>query len=202
MAEESLENLAGELLAENPKVHTAARNYLSAKLALIANSSLNPVSFQKVIGSLLRALNSRDILNPIEWATQYPQPESQSGMDRIEDIRKYKLVHMVRQRLIDNKELNLKPTNSLGKTLVVVLLPQLKEHVVNECMAAFPEEEIISILSEFMEGNLEELVWTLDFKATLKTRAAQRAETAAKRVKELDDLMAGSTIEELPDQEI
>lgn len=114
-ANEALKSIADKFKAEQPKLAAGIKNYLSHVTALSMSSGSNqhvpvdssgaaaaaaaavelaakPMHIIAVSRYVLNGLNDPALLpTPVEFGSRYPQDDSQLGMDRIDELAKYKV---------------------------------------------------------------------------------------------------------------
>ena len=114
-ADEALKRIADTFKLEQPKLAAGIKNYLSHVTALSLASGSNqhvpidtsgaavaataaiqsaakPLHILAVSRYVLNGLNDPALLpTPVEFGTRYPQDDCQLGMDRIDELAKYKV---------------------------------------------------------------------------------------------------------------
>jgi len=136
---------------EKPNIDVAVRNFLAIQLAKPSapkkakennigkadnkkepEEPLDPIGVQRVCGSILRNVNSVELLPPGEWSIKVPQGETQTGLDRIDQITEYKVLYTLSTALTRKEK---KITKALGKSMLRLVWPEVREKVITECDA-------------------------------------------------------------------
>ena len=105
-AESILEKETEMLLSEQPKIDVSIKNFIAYFMGQQATSpgdckgSLPEVV--KICQTLLKHIQSIELPPTSIWGEQVPQGDSQSSFDRMNQITRYKVIHMIRKRTIDN----------------------------------------------------------------------------------------------------
>jgi hypothetical protein len=125
-----LDKITQQFVAEQPKLDTAVKNYLSYLSALRvsadtgdADGSGGPPSKVTTTHTLalsryvLNGLNDSTLLpSPVEFGVRYPQPEAQTGLSRIDDLARYRVAYVLGAKL--TAETRSKRTQFFGASFV------------------------------------------------------------------------------------
>jgi hypothetical protein len=216
-AEDHLLGHASQLLSETPKLDAAVKNLLAVRLGKhqalkLANKvhvlgesgvevrqeleDLEPAKLQRLCGMLLRHLNSHELEDPVSWAARSGQREGQSGLARMDEIARYKVLHMTWTRAREPAHgAGGKPARALGRSALEHVWPAVYPRVLAEAelvvgpklarkfLAEFYFDAEVSALSSSPDKVSEDhdLVWASDFQAALALRSQQRAAAAKER---------------------
>mmetsp|Transcript_20145 Transcript_20145/g.35805 ORF Transcript_20145/g.35805 Transcript_20145/m.35805 type:complete len:254 (-) Transcript_20145:42-803(-) len=212
MAEADLLQRATRLLQEQPKVGAAMKNLMAVQLGRIqANQmqskvhvigedgvevredldDLDVMVLQKLCALVLRTINSFDLASPSDWAEANPQGENQNGLDRMDQIAQYKVVHMVWSKAKSN---DAKVTKQIGSSALRLCWPQLRPVIIDAIEQAGVGSAKIAdaLLNKFVNPCEEQdtddkaredddLIWSADFQKALTERSQRRAKLALER---------------------
>mmetsp|Transcript_3305 Transcript_3305/g.5163 ORF Transcript_3305/g.5163 Transcript_3305/m.5163 type:complete len:237 (+) Transcript_3305:23-733(+) len=193
-----LESYCKEFIEDQPKIDAAVKNMISQYLAQIQTgdehtaTATATVSAQEVIAAarlILKEINNFTLLDPVEWGQQYPQDESSSSVDRLDEIARYKAALYMKEKADAS---GLKASKSFGRKYLIatrmwsVILPRLSEP--SDLTAGLSNEVLKALLDVFSqslstgggEGDAE-LVWCQDIPAELRARHQRRVAAAADR---------------------
>lgn len=109
--EEELENYAQHLQQEQPKLNDAIKNLISLVLGLSLTYSetdkdcadyisYSPEDALKCGKTLLKSIQSCELVEVGEWCINNPQIHDQTAVHRIDEVIKYKVVCLLRQRAL------------------------------------------------------------------------------------------------------
>jgi len=173
-------------MEEKPKINDAAKT-LFAVLVAKEKSSITETGFEAAavllgIQSLLKALKTIDLLDPIEWGRENPQLEAESGFERLQGITRYKAAFSLWRRA---KSANKSPSQLLGKSFLLIIWDQYKSYVLKTV-----ESEIgllvLAALGQSLkhEDNDLAVVWEMDLGSALSQKQKVRKEQAQQRADE------------------
>ncbi len=227
-AEEQLLGHATQLLSEAPKLDAAVKNLLAVRLGKhqalkLANKvhvlgesgvevrqeleDLDSGTLQRLCGMLLRHLNAHELEDPVAWAARSGQREGQGGLARLEEIARYKVLHMTWARARDPAHgTGGKPARALGRSALEHVWPVVHPKVLAEAELVVGPKLARGFLDEFYfnaqvcapppPGKVPEpdhdLVWAADFQAALAQRSQQRAAAAKERAAAADAAAAAA----------
>jgi hypothetical protein len=217
-AEEQLLGRASQLLSETPKLDAAVKNLLAVRLGKhqalkLANKvhvlgesgvevrqeleDLEPAKLQRLCGMLLRHLNSHELEDPVSWAARSGQRDGQSGLARMDEIARYKVLHMTWTRAREPTHgAGGKPARALGRSALEHVWPAIHPKVLAEAELMVGPKLARKFLDEFYfdaqvsaavssspdkVSEDHDLVWASDFQAALALRSQQRAAAAKER---------------------
>jgi hypothetical protein len=216
-AEDQLLGHATQLMSEAPKLDAAVKNLLAVRLGkhqalklaskvhVMGESGvevrqeledLEPAKLQRLCGMLLRHLNAHELEDPVAWAARSGQGEGQSGLARLDEIARYKVLHMTWARAREPAHgAGGKPARALGRSALEHVWPAVHPKVLAELELVVGPKLARGFLDEFYFnaqvsappplGKVPEpdqdLVWAADFQAALAQRSQQRAATAKER---------------------
>lgn len=177
---------------ENPKIDIAMKNYISVLLgrsfaASDTDNTLGMISFSTNQALLcakivLKAIQSIDLLDYLEFSSQYPQREMQTGLDRIQELSRYKALRFLRDRVISS---NQSVNKFFGKSYF--LWSKQWTSVAEKILASDPgtisKEQLHYFVHYFGESLSDEthIVWSIDFQETIYKRSQQRKEAIVER---------------------
>ena len=107
---ETLRQLTTEFAQEFPKMDAAVKNYISylSALKLSGNDFQDfgdKLTIQHITALsryLLNGLNTATLLpTPVEYGDRYPQAENQTGVDRLDELTKYRVAYGVGNQLAE-----------------------------------------------------------------------------------------------------
>lgn len=197
--------IADEFLQDKPTIDNAVRNYLAYQLGRITVSDLyfDRIEIQKVLGSLLRQINSLKLHEPSE----NPNIRQDSRQ-----FRQYQQFYYSWKEVKDRDE---KITKSFGRAGLKLIWPEVYENVLTECnqkkidlvtaksvLKPFSltfydvedrddetaSDQVEEEVQESIEDDLTSLVWAVDFNEELRRRQSKRRENAKKRLDEIERL--------------
>lgn len=94
--------LSQEVQQELPTIYGSVKNLIACALGKSYDAPLDPkIAPQNAMTCakyLLQAIRSHPLPDVEEFCAQYPQPEDQLGVDRLEDICKYKVIYALRYK--------------------------------------------------------------------------------------------------------
>ncbi len=171
-----------EMFGDKAKVLGENGNWVSATDKQDEQVPLDPMEIQKIGGALLRTINQHELEDPISWATSNPQGNEQGGMERIEEISRYKVVYIVwnktRQQRSNNDKSKGKITLTLGRSVLELVFPQIEARVVSESVRITKRttEEVKSFLSELLSKDHQDvdLIWATNYQEALLKRSQER----------------------------
>lgn len=161
-----------EFLTEKPTIDSAAKNLLSfilgtAQTALKQdeNNKMDRLLTQKVLGSLLRNVNSFSAVSEISVVAKIAEHA---------------------------KSISSRPTKVAGKSFLKLLWKEVEPLVVAECKAKDVNEDVTKDVLSLMrratfdedKSDISKLIWAEDFNAILRERQRKLKEEAIKRVEE------------------
>lgn len=181
-----LEQVAATLLEETPKIDIAAKNFIAYYVGKQVASFPEAL---RVMQSVLRHLQKAELLPLIEWLDAVPQGENQTGIDRIDQVTKYKVVLSLRKRIAHKGS---RVSKTFGKSFFTdtniwprvraACLSELGDSEVTACMLDTFERSFLSFSCESKEiEELQTLVWSADFNAVLRDRREKRVTEASER---------------------
>lgn len=197
---------------EMPRMDTALKTYLALRIAEVqtgtsAATGANPTNLQGCARVFSRTLNALEPPSSIEWGLKYPQSEAEGGLDYMARIGQYKVVQALWSQCRSKGQ---KPAQLLGRSSLQIMLPLITEVLLADVQASTEvaratEEQLRDFLDGFAaasaprdveaEGPDSELVWALDYRATLAARQLARKSEASERVERQNS--AGDFVEEL-----
>lgn len=111
--------LAQEVQQELPTIYVSVKNLIACALGKNYEAPLEPkMQPQNVMTCakyLLQAIRSHPLPDVEQFCEEHPQPEDQLGVDRLEDICKYKVIHALRYKA---EEKGGKITRLFGKSYI------------------------------------------------------------------------------------
>ncbi|KAH9248330.1 hypothetical protein BASA81_014004 [Batrachochytrium salamandrivorans] len=171
----------GELLRlmnETPKIVDAFKNLLAQELA--TSTQFSQSELLSSVQLLLKQIRELVLIDPVEWGLKTPQLESQSGLERMDQIMKYKAAYTLHKQCQTKQHSTCK---LLGKSFLGLVWSQVSTSVGNGGGPAM--ELVIRVMSQSLVdaggSNEKSLVWEQDFNAALAWRQAQRVEQAKLR---------------------
>lgn len=119
-AEEGLKVKVEKYLHETPKLDEGLKTLLSLTIAknqtIGKEQTRKPLSANiclELIRSLSLAINKIELLEPLAWATKFPQKQNTTGMTRMDEISNYKALVYLRSSL-KNSNNKIKVTKAFG----------------------------------------------------------------------------------------
>jgi len=223
--DDMLQRAAG-LLREAPKIDAAVKNYLAVRIAkhqtthlqnkvhvlgedglevLEELEQLDPMTSQRLCAAVLKAVNEHELLPPHEWAASKPQGEEQSGLDRIQELSEYKVVHMVWSKA---RAAETKPAKALGRSALALVWPDVRPKIKERTGGLASDKLVEMFLDAFFDTSSvppsadigskadgvdaakslgdSDLVWSANFQAALQQRSAARLRAVQERVAAAD----------------
>jgi hypothetical protein len=198
------ETILKELMNETPKITEAAKNVLSHELAkLTVNTSEKAEDSRKVvvfdapellssIKLVLKCITNLQLEDPLEWGRKNSQKPEQSGIQRIEEITKYKAAYALWRRA---KNAGQSPSKLLGKTFLQIIWTQVRHEVltpVQQPITSTRKNETLLFVVEAFERSLDDqnidsqLIWAADINKVVATRHKERQEKAVERLQEAE----------------
>lgn len=144
----------------------------------------------RVCGSVLRQCNSITLATPVEYFKDSPQGDSQTGLDRLDEISAYKTKFNLWKHIRQSNE---KVTQRFGLKMLKQMWPEVRTRALEECLQKElgTETQLNTVFEELAESweneesELNELVWSKDFKQTLQQRKDARNKRVSERVERL-----------------
>lgn len=209
---------AERLMNEMPRIDTALKTYLALRIAEVqtgtaAAAGANPTTLQGCARVFSRTLNALEPPSSIEWGLKYPQTEAEGGLDYMARIGQYKVVQALWNQARSKGQ---KPAQLLGRSSLQVMLPLITDVLLADVQASTQvaratEEQLHDFIDGFTaasvpqdgaperdaeaQGPDSELVWSLDYRATIAARQLARKSEAAERVER--QASAGDFVDEL-----
>lgn len=160
------------LMGETPKIVDAAKNLLAQELA--TSTQFSQSELLSSVQLLLKQIRDVALVDPVEWGLGTPQLESQSGLERMDQIMKYKAAYTLHKQCQAKQHSTCK---LLGRSFLGSVWPQVRASLGT---GGGPAMALV-IQSLVGEGEGASLVWEQDFNAALARRQAQRVEQAKLR---------------------
>lgn len=183
-----------EVMEDRPTIEGALRNLatvLTAKSVTRSDSdpgvSRSQVEWVNCMKLFYKAANSQTFKDSPQWGVDHPQGHTQTALDRVDQIKRYKVIKSLYDKLVAS---DAKPAKYFGKkffTWSAGTFDEVKERAYT--LANLSESEITKTedkcaLVEFcevleqslLEGDVEygDLIWALDFQKALQKRQADR----------------------------
>jgi hypothetical protein len=203
-SDDILSSFSRHLMDEQPKIGAAAKNLIAMVLGRSMTDPSNRMLFANdvhftpdialVCGrALLQAIQAFEPEDPMSWSVTHPQPEQQSGEDRLNDVIRYRCLHTLRSHV---KAKNGKVSTLFGRSFLVwskswpsirssIARPESVPEDLFEYFLSMFERSILleegAIVSDDTHGSDEALIWAQDFAGVLHKRQETRQEEAAKR---------------------
>jgi hypothetical protein len=209
---EVLADLSKEVMEETPKLDAALKNLASILMGNSVTRSESdpgkPRSPNQVINSmkyLYKAINAQAFKESPQWGVDHPQGEEQSALDRIEQIKRYKVVKMLHSRVcgtdhdVQNNSKGKVGSPSPGKyfgkkffTWAEGAFDEIKARAVATAdKVATMTEDDKDALNDFVaafeqslrddDAEYADLVWSTDFTRALQERQKARQEKVARQ---------------------
>jgi len=213
------------LMQEMPRIDGGLKTYLSLRIAEaeMGTSGLghNASTLQGAARVLSRAINGLDPPPSVQWGQQHPQLETEGGLDYMQRVGQYKVVQTLWSQ---SRSKGQKPSQLLGRSALQVMLPQILEQVYSNiaqstATARATEEQLRDFIGGFVAATTAtapaptasterdadapaapgspdpELVWAVDYRATIAARQLARKSEAKERVERQSS--AGALVEEM-----
>lgn len=209
------------LMQEMPRIDAALKTYLSLRIAEaqidVAGTAQNATTLQGAARVLVRTLNALEPPPALEWGRQHPQLEAEGGLEFMQRVGQYKVVQVLWSQCRSKGQ---KPSQLLGRSALQVMLPQILDQVYanvaqSTTTARATEEQLRDFIDGFVAATTAsttpaeraadvpgtpgspdpELVWAVDYRATIAARQVARKTEAKERVERQSS--AGALVEEM-----
>lgn len=111
--------LAQEVQQELPTIYVSVKNLIACALGknyeVPQEPKMQPQNVMTCAKYLLQAIRSYPLPDVEQFCEEHPQPDDQLGVDRLEDICKYKVIHALRYKA---EEKGGKITRLFGKSYI------------------------------------------------------------------------------------
>eukprot|EP01032_Pedospumella_encystans_P017763 gene17763-20235_t len=193
--------LAQDVQQELPTIYVSVKNLIACALGKNYEESfeakIKPQNVMTCAKFLLQAIRSCPLPDIEQFCEEHPQPEDQLGVDRLDDICKYKVIHALRYKA---EEKGGKITRLFGKSYIkwskswnlfrntTVELLQQNTHIPLEEIEYFLKTYEASLdLEDKPEGveNNEKLIWATDFNGVLLEMQKERHQRVEGRQKDV-----------------
>lgn len=127
-AENILEKHCKSIMDDLPKVDTVLKNIISLYHATHAEAYADELSEVIAVARMIsKTYNSYVLLDICTWGDKNPQ-NNQNGLERVEDIAKYKAALFIREKLVSSK---IRLTAATGKKYIIWtgIWPQIKSNI-------------------------------------------------------------------------
>jgi hypothetical protein len=177
---------------ESPKIDMAMKNFISMLIGqsltlsdidmstgmMISFTASQALACAKLV---LKAIQSYELLDYLAYASAYPQAEQQTGLDRLDELRKYKALRFLRDRVITSKQ---SVNKFFGKSYF--LWSKQWSSIVSSPMEVplgVSDEQLRYFLSGFEQSLQDDkhIVWSLDFQEEVYKCSQQRKAEIQKR---------------------
>jgi hypothetical protein len=179
------DRVLNQLMKEMPKINDAAKNLLAEEIAkaTVVDTQIGSTELLQGIQKVLKAIRSVELVDPVEWGRRNPQKETESGIERMEEIMKYKASYALWKRVKASGE---SPAKLLGRTYLILVWNQVKAHVESQK----DNPEVVGFIMTAFENSLNDpqrevdVVWTVNMSAAVATRHKERQVQALERARD------------------
>jgi hypothetical protein len=202
LSDDILSSYSRQLMEEQPKIGVAAKNLIAMVLGRSMTDPSSHLQFANdahftpdialVCGrALLQAIQAFEPEDPMSWSVSHPQPEEQSGEDRLNDVIRYRCLHTLRSHA---KAKNGKVSALFGRSFLVwskswssikssITRPDTVPEDLFEYFISMFERSILmqEVVVDESHINDEALIWAQDFAGMLRKRQETRKAEAEKR---------------------
>jgi len=191
------DEVASELMKETPKISEAAKNLLSE---VIANCAVKKVDFDPVealgtVQLVLKGIRSMPLLEPSEWIRKNPQEDEQSGLERMEQVTRYKVSYALWKRSTSSGQ---SPSKLLGRSFLQVVWPQVRQYVEKK----HPQNSTTETILEAFQSSLTDVKdldvsWARNMIEVVEQRHQERKKQAEERMERAQDHLKAEIMEQL-----
>ena len=190
-----LEAWLDELTHDLPTISDAFKTLLAHELAQahveqrMAFGSTDVAGALAAVRAVLSAINMLRLPSPVEYGAQFPQADAQSGLDRMDQIAKYKVAYTLGKSLQQQQQGSatkpVLPSKTLGRKYLTIVWPMVKSSLAEASDAV---KLVVAAVEASLHGGGSQahIVWSADVDATLAQRHAQRKIDAAARQAEAE----------------
>jgi hypothetical protein len=201
-----LEQVMSTLLEETPKIDVAAKNFIAYYVGNQAASSAEGMSFTeglRIIQSLLRHLQSTDLLPLNAWLDAVPQGDDQTGIDRIDQVAKYKVIYSLRKR-IEASGTRVSKTFGLSYFVDTNIWPRVRAACLAELGGLDAAADMLDAFERSFTNtsgrrnvaeDLHAMVWSTDFNAVLRDRRERRVAGVLERANSAQEEQTSELLE-------
>lgn len=104
---EIMDQYIKQVLSENPKIDSAIKNLLSILISKFYHDDETPMDYSSSMACakiFLKTLNKYQLTETNEYFSNYKQEEKQSGIERIDEICKYKVILALHKDCLNKTE--------------------------------------------------------------------------------------------------
>ena len=187
----ALDRVLVDLAEDLPRISDALKNLLAHEVAAAhveqrqPFGAAGPAQSLAAVRAVLQAINSAKLPTPHDYGVLFPQPDSQSGLDRMDEITRYKVAYSLSRSLPPTQL----PSKMLGRKYLRTIWPLIRPGIWGNDASELTDENLVRRkVVEAIDASLKadsveptDLIWNSNLGTALEHRHAKRKQDAAQR---------------------